>query len=63
MEYILEMIDVALALNNMQELDMINTFIDRMIRKLEKGLRMPPEGAWPASLATSEVRWAAEAPY
>ena len=51
MEYILEMIDVALALDNMQELDMINTFIDRMIRKLERGLR------------TSEVRWAAEAPY
>ena len=51
MEYILEMIDVALALDNMQELDMINTFIDRMIRKLERGLR------------TSEVRWAAEARY
>ena len=51
MEYILEMIDVALALDNMQELDMINTFIDRMIRKLERGLR------------TSEVRWAAETPY
>ena len=51
MEYILEMIDVALALDDMQELDMINTFIDRMIRKLERGLR------------TSEVRWAAEAPY
>ena len=51
MYYILDMIDVALATDNMQELDMINLFIDRMIRKLERGL------------STSEVRWAAEAPY
>ena len=47
MEYILDMIDCALAMGNMQELDMINIFIDRMIRKLERGLR------------TSEVQWAA----
>ena len=39
MEFILHLIDQALANGHLQDLDMINAFIDQMLTRLERGVR------------------------